>query len=177
MNQLLFILLFTLSCNLDTLILTLSYALRGVVLSGRAVVAVAAITSAVTGLSLLLGDLVGHQLNGAAAHLGSLVLIGMGLWTILDWMRQPKRPEQPRFSGSITLAAALAMNNAGAGVAAGVSGLGAVEGAIGNFLVTLAFVALGRFLAHRMRGGQLAKYALPISGALLILLGGLTFRA
>ena len=69
------------------------------------------------------------------------------------------------------LAAALAVNNAGIGVAAGVSGIAPGWAALANFLVTLAALPLGRALGDKLAGRLLGKYALPLSGLLLILLG------
>ena len=73
--------------------------------------------------------------------------------------------------GCVSLAAALAVNNAGIGVAAGVSGIAPGWAALANFLVTLAALPLGRALGDKLAGRLLGKYALPLSGALLVLLG------
>ena len=69
------------------------------------------------------------------------------------------------------LAAALAVNNEGVGGAAGVSGIAPGWAALANFLVTLAALPLGRALGDKLAGRLLGKYALPLSGALLVLLG------
>lgn len=64
----------------------------------------------------------------------------------------------------------MAVNNAGVGAAAGVSGLNPHWAALGNFLATLAawpWATAGAGPAGRLLG----KYALPLSGLLLILLG------
>jgi len=71
----------------------------------------------------------------------------------------------------LPLAAALAVNNAGIGVAAGVAGIGLWTATAGNFIVTLFALHLGRFLGLRMAGRFLGRYALPLSGLLLVLLG------
>lgn len=163
--------LFVLSCNLDTLILAYRHALRGVPLSPVPALAVAGITSAVTGLSLALGNLAAGPLGGAASRLGALVLVGIGLWTLLDWLRVPAPAQEVRAGGCIPLAAALAVNNAGAGAAAGVSGLSTLWCTATNFAVTLLFLFLGRTLASRTGVCRLGRYALPLSGALLVLLG------
>ena len=71
----------------------------------------------------------------------------------------------------VPLAAALAVNNAGAGVAAGISGLSPLGAAVCNFGVTLLFIPLGGWLGAGPAGRLLGKYALPLSGLLLVLLG------
>lgn len=174
MEQLFLILLFTLSCNLDTFLLTVHRTLEGGPLSLRAALAVAAVTSAVTGVSLLAGGLADGLLRGAAGVLGSIILIVMGLWSAADALIRPARPAAPRTGGDLALALALAANNAAAGAAAGAGGLDAATGTAVNFAVTLALIALGGRLALRLRSGRQGRYLLPLSGLLLAALGALT---
>lgn len=168
-------LLFALACNLDTLVLALGFGTRGIrpALSGCLILAV--VTTAVTVLSLGLGALGGDLLPPAlAGRGGGLVLVGMGLWMLLDWLRtweEPSQPPPPQAEHYCSLAAALALNNAGAGLAAGVTGVSPLWGGAANFAVTLLFLPLGLSLGRRLRGGRLAELALPLSGALLLLLG------
>lgn len=158
------------ACNLDTLILAFSCALRGTVISFPAALAVGGITSAVTWLSLAAGRLAAGLFPGAASGLGGAVLILMGLWTVFDGLT-PQKGAQTPCGSCVPLAAALAVNNAGVGVAAGVSGLHPVTGALANLLVTLAFLWAGRALAEFLSGKQLERYAVPLSGVLLVVLG------
>ena len=110
--------------------------------------------------------------------LGGLVLAGIGAWFVLDWLRRlgpageaEGENRAATLWGCVSLAAALAVNNAGIGVAAGVSGIAPGWAALANFLVTLAALPLGRALGDKLAGRLLGKYALPLSGALLVLLG------
>ena len=110
--------------------------------------------------------------------LGGLVLVGIGAWFVLDWLRRlgpageaEGENRAATLWGCVSLAAALAVNNAGIGVAAGVSGIAPGWAALANFLVTLAALPLGRALGDKLAGRLLGKYALPLSGALLVLLG------
>ena len=121
--------LFAAACNLDTVILSMGYAVKGVRVSLSHSLIIAALTTLITWASLLLG------------------------------------------AGAARVAAALAVNNAGIGVAAGVSGIAPGWAALANFLVTLAALPLGRALGDKLAGRLLGKYALPLSGALLVLLG------
>ena len=70
-----------------------------------------------------------------------------------------------------SLAAALAVNNAGVGVAAGVSGISPLWASVCNFVVTIVFLLLGRWLGRGVLGRFLGRFALPLSGALLVALG------
>ena len=174
--------LFAAACNLDTVLLSAGFAARGVVLRRGYGLVIAALTTLITWLSLALGAGAAALLGGRTAQvLGGLVLAGMGAWFLLDWLRRPGPPpegaeeaeeaEAAGLRGCVALAAALAVNNAGAGAAAGVSGISPGLAAAANLLATLGALPLGRMLGRRLAGRLLGKYALPLTGGLLILLG------
>ena len=174
--------LFAAACNLDTVLLSAGFAARGVVLRRGYGLVIAALTTLITWLSLALGAGAAALLGGRTAQvLGGLVLAGMGAWFLLDWLRRPGPPpegaeeaeeaEAAGLRGCVALAAALAVNNAGAGAAAGVSGISPGLAAAANLLAGLGALPLGRILGSRLAGRLLGKYALPLTGGLLILLG------
>ena len=153
--------LFAAACNLDTVILSMGYAVKGVRVSLSHSLIIAALTTLITWASLLLGAGAARVLSGP-----------------LDWLRRlgpageaEGENRAATLWGCVSLAAALAVNNAGIGVAAGVSGIAPGWAALANFLVTLAALPLGRALGDKLAGRLLGKYALPLSGALLVLLG------
>ena len=158
------------ACNLDTVLLSAGFAARGVRVGRGYALAIAALTTGITWASLALGA-------GAAALLGALVLAGIGAWFVLDWLRRQGAPPAeeesavPGWRGCVALAAALAVNNAGVGVAAGASGISPGLAAAANLLATLGALPLGRALGDRLAGRLLGRYALPLTGALLVLLG------
>lgn len=140
--------LFAAACNLDTVLLSAGFAARGVVLRRGYGLVIAALTTLITWLSLALGAGAAALLGGRTAQvLGGLVLAGMGAWFLLDWLRRPGPPpegaeeaeeaEAAGLRGCVALAAALAVNNAGAGAAAGVSGISPGLAAAANLLATL----------------------------------------
>ena len=171
--------LFAAACNLDTVILSMGYAVKGVRVSLSHSLIIAALTTLITWASLLLGAGAARVLSGPLPNLlGGLVLVGIGAWFVLDWLRRlgpageaEGENRAATLWGCVSLAAALAVNNAGIGVAAGVSGIAPGWAALANFLVTLAALPLGRALGDKLAGRLLGKYALPPSGALLVLLG------
>ena len=178
--------LFAAACNLDTVLLSAGFAARGVVLRRGYGLVIAALTTLITWLSLALGAGAAALLGGRTAQvLGGLVLAGMGAWFLLDWLRRPGPPPEGAeeaeeaeeaeaaagLRGCVALAAALAVNNAGAGAAAGVSGISPGLAAAANLLATLGALPLGRMLGSRLAGRLLGTYALPLPGGLLILLG------
>lgn len=162
--------LFALACNLDTVLAAVGQgAGRG--LDGRSALTVAAVTTAVTFLSLALGAMGAALLPaGLAGRLGGLALTGLGLWYILDALRGGESSDGEGQGRSwVALSAALAVNNAGVGVAAGVTGLPPALSAACNFFITLLSLALGRRLGRELVRWQ--GLALPLSGVLLTLLG------
>ena len=175
--------LFAAACNLDTVLLSAGFAARGVVLRRGYGLVIAALTTLITWLSLALGAGAAALLGGRTAQvLGGMVLAGMGAWFLLYWLRRPGPPPEGAeeaeeaeaaagLRGCVALAAALAVNNAGAGAAAGVSGISPGLAAAANLLATLGALPLGRTLGSRLAGRLLGKYALPLTGGLLILLG------
>lgn len=172
-------LLFSAACNFDTVILAMGWAVRGVRPSPAHTLVIAGLTTLITWLSLVLGRGAAVSLGRSfAGALGGLVLAGIGLWFVLDWLRSlgsAKQEEAPQAGnnllGWVALAAALAVNNAGVGVAAGVSGIPPLAAALANFAVTLAALPLGRRLGDKVAGRLLGEYALPLSGMLLVALG------
>ncbi len=168
-------LIFGTASNLDTLILALAWGLRGGRLTAGQGAVIGAVTTAVTWCALALGR-TAAGLTAAAALLGPVVLVVLGLWTLLDWLRRLDQPEQvpppPRgLRGCLPLAAALVVNNGGMGVAAGAAGLPPLGASAVNLAVTLLALAGGCALGRRARGGWWDRAALPLSGALLVVLG------
>lgn len=176
-------LLFALACNLDTVLLAAGYSLSGCPLPGRGVPVIAAATTVITILALFLGAGAAPLLAPATAGaLGRVVLAGMGLWFLLDALRRPVPAEaglekvEAGMLGLISLSAALGVNNAGAGVAAGLGGLSPLWGGAANFFVTLAALALGRRLGRLAAETAVGRWAQAASGALLLLLALLGAR-
>jgi putative Mn2+ efflux pump MntP len=113
---------------------------------------------------------------GGVHALGSLVLIFMGIWFLLDALAKRNTEPAPNVSGGsfaalCSLSAALGVNNTGAGVAAGISGVSPFWGGAVNFGVTLAALALGHKLGRLTAGKPMGGWALACSGFLLLLLG------
>lgn len=172
--------LFLLTANLDTLLLAMAWNLARQRLALWEGGVLALVTSAITGLALALGQRGGTLISPAVTgRLATLLLVAMGVWVILDWLRQlgeeeeAPAPGRGGLLGCLTLGAALGANNGGMGLVAGLAGIGPLEAALGNALVTLAALELGQLLGRRWLGRLLGRYTLPISGGLLILLGAL----
>lgn len=163
--------LFALACNLDTVAAAVGHGARGQRMDFGSAMLLAALTTGITFLSLCMGAL-GATLfpAGLAERLGGLALTALGLWYLLDALRgKDAAAPSAEKGGWVALSAALAVNNAGVGVAAGVTGLSPLLASACNFAVTLASLALGRRLGERL--ASWSRLALPLSGLLLVVLG------
>lgn len=168
-------LLFALACNLDTVLLALGFRLKGLRLSGRGVLVIAAVTTLLTAAALEVGRRAAGLLDPVFARpAGGLVLLLLGLWFLQDGLRHPTQTPSPEETGTswLLLAAALGANNAGAGIAAGMSGVDALSGGAINFIVTFLSLGLGHWLGSRAQaaGVRGSRWALPASGLLLMTL-------
>lgn len=162
-------LVFALACNLDTVLAAVGQGIGGR-LGLREVLTAAAVTTAVTFLSLTLGSLGAALLPaGLSERLGGLALTALGLWYLLDALRGASPDPANGDHGWLALSAALAVNNAGIGVAAGVTGLPPALASGCNFAVTILALLLGRQLGKGL--SRWRSLALPVSGALLVALG------
>ena len=75
--------LFAAACNLDTVILSMGYAVKGVRVSLSHSLIIAALTTLITWASLLLGAGAARVLSGPLPNLlGGLVLAGIGAWFV-----------------------------------------------------------------------------------------------
>ncbi len=162
--------LFALACNLDTVLASVGQGAEGGELRLRETLTVATVTTLVTFLSLTLGAFGAALLpQGLADRLGGLALAGLGLWYILDALRGKTGETGGESRSWLALSAALAVNNAGVGVAAGVTGLSPLLASLCNFFVTLFALFLGRQLGRKL--SRWSALALPVSGLLLVGLG------
>lgn len=162
--------LFALACNLDTVLAAMGQGARGAPLGPRELLTAASVTTLVTFLSLTLGALGASFLpESLAEKLGGVALTALGLWYLLDALRGRGASLPEEGGGWLALSGALAVNNAGVGIAAGVTGLSPLLASGCNFAVTLLSLALGRLLGRRL--SRWSRLALPLSGALLVLLG------
>lgn len=175
MGQIISLLLFLLAANLDTVLLAMSWGLRQRRFSALAVFIIAAITTAATWIALVLGVCAAGMMEiQTAKKLGGFLLIVMGIWMIVDGLREKEScptPVPATLAECSAIALALAANNMGMGVGAGLAGLEPGWAALFNFLITVAAMALGSGLGRKAAGTWFSRYAPMISGGMLIVLG------
>lgn len=175
MGQIISLLLFLLSANLDTVLLAMSWGLRQRRFSPLAVLVIAAITTVATWFALLLGGCTAELMAGETAKkAGGFLLICIGIWMLLDGLREKNTTPTPlpaTLAECSAIALALAVNNMGMGVGAGLAGLNPWLTSLCNFLITIVSMAVGAGLGRRAAGSWISRYASLLSGGLMVVLG------
>jgi putative sporulation protein YtaF len=94
-SHLITILLLAISCNLDNVGVGIAYGARGVGIPLVSNLLIALITAGGTGLCIIFGQQIFQVLpSEAAVLLGAVLLVGMGVWVILQEMRERSRGDQ-----------------------------------------------------------------------------------
>lgn len=182
MGQLVSLLCLLASANLDTLLLGINWTLSDRRLSPRAVAVIGLVTSAVTALALAAGNCVTHWVSPWLMQRGpGLLLMGMGAWSVLDWLRgsgealSAGQEEPPTtWRQTLTLALVLGVNNCGIGVGAGLAGYGPWLAGGLNLLLTWGMLLLGQRCAGWVQRAGAERWAALGSGLLLIMAGAAT---
>lgn len=185
-------LLFSLSANVDTFVVALSYGLKKIRIPINSNLLIAIITTFGTFISMILGKFFSNFLSvSIASKLGSILLIIIGIYFSKDFIKQYclKKPpnnssllENPTLADtdnsgtidikeSLSLSFALSLNNLGVGFVASVSGIPIILTTIVTFIVSIVSVLLGVYLGKSVLGRICGKYAPIISALLLIALG------
>lgn len=191
-------LLFSLSSNLDNIVIGIAYGVKNIKIGKTANLIIAAITSIGTFLSMSVGKYISRFLpNYVANLLGAIVIIILGLYfliqSIIKLTRNTKSKELSLKditdmveyaensdldkSGDINIKEALfvafglTFNNLGTGVAASITGVNIALTVTSTFLISIFTIIAGQTLGNHVLGKILGKYAPLISGILLIVLG------
>lgn len=202
MTSLLSALLFSLSSNLDNVVVGTAYGLKKIKIKLPANLIIALITSAGTFLSMSLGVYISKFLpNYIANGFGALIIIilgsyftiqslikliynkkskGLALKDITDMIEYAEKSDLDN-SGDINtneallVAFSLTFNNVGTGVAASITGVSIQFTVILTFIFSLLTIKFGETIGNHVLGSFLGKYAPLLSGILLIILGIIEF--
>jgi len=183
--------------NLDNLAVGVAYGIRRISISTPANLAIAGIAFLFTVASVLAATQVRHVLSPRSADLlGSLILIGIGIWmlpvrksrppeappatgrrpTLMNILRGPELADRDHsnvisLSESLLLGFALSLNCLTNSFSAGLWNLRVMPVAVCN--ATLSFVTLwcGTWLGNRYGAHWLGRKADAIAGVLLLLMG------
>lgn len=192
--------LLSLSANLDTLAVCISYGMKKVKLSIVASLLISLITSFGTFLSMILGKFITNFISPKiVATLGGILLLILGLKIVIDFIKKYKkfkirrlsREKKIRYSDildnpvkadtdnsgdidlkeCITLSIALTLNNVSVGVAASIAGISIFLNTLFTFILTLFNIGLGFYIGIKYSSKFVGEYSDLISGILIIALG------
>jgi putative sporulation protein YtaF len=195
-------LLFSLSSNLDNVVVGTAYGLKKIKIGIIANLIIAIITSTGTFLSMSVGVYISELLPQYIANsfgAGTIIILGgyfvtesiiklkynksskeLALKDIDDMIEYAEKSDLDN-SGDIDIkeallvAFALTFNNLGTGVAASVTGVSIEFTVIFTFILSLLTIKLGETIGSNALGTFLGKYGPLISGILLIMLGVIEF--
>lgn len=165
-----------LTANGDTLLLAAGWTLGGGRLSKRATLVLSLVTSVLTAASLWAGAYLGQLFPAEGTKTAAaLLMTGLGLWTLFRAVCGEEEmlhaPEPDTLRELVLLAAVLASNNVGMGIAGGAAGMPPAAGGVVNFLASLGCLRLGSWLGQRGAVRCSGQAADILSGLVLVLLG------
>jgi len=186
MEWLLPALVFALSANLDSFVVGITYGMRKIRIGWVSNVIISGIALGCTGASLLLGQWVSTLLPYSLTDkLGGLVLAGIGLYYCVKWIWRRFHPlpatgsekYDKNASGviepgeAVVLGFALTINNVGLGLGAGLAKLNLIASGLLTTLFSVLSLIIGSALGRRQLAHRLGRFAEPIAGLVILLLG------
>lgn len=195
-------LLFSLSSNLDNVVVGTAYGLKKIKIGIIANIIIALITSTGTFLSMSIGVYISRFLphyiaNGFGA--GAIIILGgyfviqsiiklinsksskeLALKDITDMIEYAEKSDLDNsgdinIKESVLVAFALTFNNLGTGIAASITGVSIEFTVIFTFIFSILTIMVGEIIGNNVLGNFLGKYAPLISGILLMILGIIEF--
>ena len=191
-------LLFSLSSNLDNVVIGLAYGIKKIKIGITSNLIIATVTSTGTFLSMEVGTYISKFLPHAISNiLGASVIIILGVYfviqSIIELVNSSKSNELALknisdmityaeksdldSSGDINMKEALIVafgltfNNVGTGVAASITGVSIQFTVICTFILSILTIIFGEAVGNHVLGKFFGKYAPLFSGILLIILG------
>lgn len=190
-------LLFSLSSNLDNIVVGLAFGIKKIHLNAVSNLTVAVITTTGTVIAMLFGKwLSGYIPHRIGNDLGAGIIILLGVYfaiqgivkllkekksgsyamkstgemaDVMDASVQDK--DHIRYREIVTVALGLTFNNLGTGIAASITGVSIGLTAVCTFIISLVALWSGFRLGGRVVGPLLGNYAPAVSGVLLVILG------
>jgi len=202
MTLILSALLYSLSSNLDNLVVGIAYGIKKIKIGIIANLIIAVVTSIGTFLSMSVGSYISKFLpHFLANYLGAVVIIILGVYfitqSIIKFLNNIKSKELALknitdmieyaeksdldSSGDISMkealliALGLTFNNLGTGVAASITGVSIQLTVLSTFILSILVIIFGESIGNHVLGKFCGKYAPLFSGILLIILGIIEF--
>ena len=195
-------LLFSLSSNLDNVVVGIAYGIKKIKIGIISNLIIAIVTSTGTFLSMMVGAYILKFLPHSVANgLGAMVIIILGAYFVTqsimklvnntkskelalknttDMIEYAKKSDLDS-SGDIGIkealivAFALTFNNLGTGVAASITGVSMKITVMSTFILSILTIIFGEAVGNHVLGKLLGEYAPLFSGILLIILGIIEF--
>lgn len=202
MTLILSALLFSISSNLDNIVVGIAYGIKKIKIGIIANIIIAAVTTIGTFLSMSVGSYISTFLPQSVTNaLGAVVIIFLGIYFVaqsiiklrnntksnelalkdINDMIEYAEKSDLDDSGNINIKEALLIafgltfNNLGTGVAASITGVSIQFTVIATFILSIITIIIGEAIGNHILGEILGKYAPLISGILLIILGIIEF--
>ncbi|GFP75316.1 sporulation membrane protein YtaF [Clostridium fungisolvens] len=195
-------LLFSLSSNLDNLVIGMAYGLKKIKICLFNNLVIAGITTTGTFLSMFVGLFISKFLSNSVANkLGAIIIVFLGVYFVIqsirkflnnvnikdlalkdikDMVEYAEKSDTDK-SGDIStkesflVALGLTFNNLGTGIAASITGVSIPLTTVLTFILSIVTIMFGQALGSNVIGKLLGKYAPLVSGILLIVLGIIEF--
>lgn len=191
-------LLYSLSCNLDNLVIGIAYGVKKIKIGLISNLIIATVTSIGTLISMSVGKFISGFLPTSLTNmLGAVIIMLLGLYFLIqsilklipksysnslalknvDEIMDYAEKSDSDNSGTLNIKEAfvvslgLMLNNLGTGLAASITGVNVSITVICTFILSIALLMLGKSIGHNILGSICGKYAPLISGVLLIILG------
>ncbi|AAK78306.1 putative sporulation protein YtaF [Clostridium acetobutylicum] len=191
-------LLFSISSNLDNVVVGMAYGIKKIKIGLLANLIIAITTSLGTFLSMTVGTYIAKFLSKHTANiLGAVIIIILGVYFVIvsipnlkkntsskslavkDVTDMVKYAEESDLDNSgdidikeaILVALGLTFNNLGTGVAASITGVSIQFTLIFTFTLSIVAILFGEYIGNHILGKFLGKYTPLFSGILFIILG------
>ncbi|MDU1507301.1 MAG: sporulation membrane protein YtaF [Clostridium butyricum] len=191
-------LLYSLSSNLDNLVIGIAYGVKKIKIGLISNLIIATVTSIGTLISMSVGKFISGFLPISLTNmLGAVIIMLLGLYFLIqsilklipksysnslalknvDEIMDYAEKSDSDNSGTLNIKEAfvvslgLMLNNLGTGLAASITGVNVSITVICTFILSIALLMLGKSIGHNILGSICGKYAPLISGVLLIILG------
>ena len=191
-------LLYSLSSNLDNLVIGIAYGVKKIKIGITPNLIIATVTSIGTLISMSVGKFISGFLPTSLTNmLGAVIIMLLGLYFLIqsilklipksysnslalknvDEIMDYAEKSDSDNSGTLNIKEAfvvslgLMLNNLGTGLAASITGVNVSITVICTFILSIALLMLGKSIGHNILGSICGKYAPLISGVLLIILG------
>lgn len=191
-------LLYSLSSNLDNLVIGIAYGVKKIKIGLISNLIIATVTSIGTLISMSVRKFISGFLPTSLTNmLGAVIIMLLGLYFLIqsilklipksysnslalknvDEIMDYAEKSDSDNSGTLNIKEAfvvslgLMLNNLGTGLAASITGVNVSITVICTFILSIALLMLGKSIGHNILGSICGKYAPLISGVLLIILG------